>query len=62
MSIAMKVAKTIPGFEKSVLEHIIGILMREYNPTDLPIQLFAILTHYPFEGTSLCLRILKQRQ
>lgn len=60
--IAMKTTETVPGFQECILEHIIGILMREHNPTDLPIQLFAILTHNLLEGTPLCPRILKQRQ
>ena len=33
----METAQTIPCLEESVLEHIVGIVMREYNATDLPI-------------------------
>ena len=57
----MKTGQTVPGLQKGVLEHIVGILMGEHDPTDLPVELLTILTHDLFKGTSLCLWILKQR-
>ena len=58
----METAQTIPCLQESVLEHIVGIVMREYNATDLPIELLAILTHNLLKGTTLGLWILKLRQ
>ena len=58
----METAQTIPCLEESVLEHIVGIVMREYNATDLPIELLAILTHNLLKGTTLGLWVLKLRQ
>ena len=61
MGIAMKTGQTVPGLQKGVLEHIVGILMGEHDTSDLPVELFTILTHNLLKGTSLCLWILKQR-
>ena len=62
LSITMETAQTIPCLQESVLEHIVGIVMREHNATDLPIELLAILTHNLLKGTTLGLWILKLRQ
>lgn len=57
----MKAGKPVPCLEEGILEHIVRILMRQHNPTDLPVELFTILAHNLLKGTSLCLWILKQR-
>ena len=58
----MKITQSIPSFQESVLKYIIGIVMREHNATDLPIELLAILTHNLLKGTTLGLWVLKLRQ
>lgn len=58
----MKITQSIPSFQESVLEHIVGIVMRKHNTANLPIELLAILTHNLLKGTTLGLWILKLRQ
>lgn len=62
LGITVKITQSIPSFQESVLKYIIGIIMREHNATDLPIELLAILTHNLLKGTTLGLWILKLRQ
>ena len=62
LGITVKITQSIPSFQESVLEHIVGIVMREHNATNLPIELLAILTHNLLKGTTLGLWILKLRQ
>ena len=62
LGITVKITQSIPSFQESVLKYIIGIIMREHNATNLPIELLAILTHNLLKGTTLGLWILKLRQ
>ncbi len=62
LGITVKITQSIPSFQESVLKYIIGIVMREHNATNLPIELLAILTHNLLKGTTLGLWILKLRQ
>ena len=47
---------------ESVLQEIVRILMRQYHPADLPIQLLAILPHNHFKSFPLCTLLLKEFQ
>lgn len=62
LGITVKITQSIPSFQESVLKYIIGIIMREHNATNLPIELLAILTHNLLKGTTLGLWVLKLRQ
>jgi len=53
----MKAVEPVPGLEKGILQHVVGIFMREHDTTYLPIQLFTVLSHYSLKGTPLCLWI-----
>ena len=43
--LALKGIKTLPYFQESILQHIIGIFMSDDNLTNLPVQQFALVAH-----------------
>ena len=53
LRLAMEIIKAIPCFQKSILKHVVGIVVSEHDATYLPVQLFAILAHYRLELASL---------
>ena len=49
----MEAVEMRPSLDEHVLHHVIGIFVGQHDTTHLPIQLFAVFAHHPFESPTL---------
>lgn len=53
LGVSAEVVDVEPCLDKGILEQVVGIFMREYHASDLPVQLFAVFLHNLLECLAL---------
>ncbi len=59
LCVAAKVVDVGPSLDKRVLQHIVGVVMVNYKPTYVPIQLLGIVLYHPPERCAACLLLMQ---
>ena len=61
LGISPEIVQVGPGLDERVLQQVVGIVVRNHHASYLPVQLFAVGLHNPFERFPLGRRVLKHQ-